>query len=124
MSLGLPHSMVASGQFVFHVTWFEVLLKEISSLSHCIVFLYFVAFRLPWWLRWYRICLQCRRPGFDPLVWRIPWRREWQPTPVFLPGESHGQRSLEDKRLGYSPWGRKELDMTEQVSLSFIALFT
>ena len=39
------------------------------------------------------------RPGFDPLVRKIPWRRKWQPTPVFLPGESHGQRSLVD----YSP---------------------
>ena len=48
-------------------------------------------------------------PGFDPWVGKIPWRRKWQPTPVFLPGEFHGQRSL----LGYSPWGRKELDMTE-----------
>ena len=38
-----------------------------------------------------------------------PWRREWQPPPVFLPGESHRQRSL----VGYSPWGGKELDMTE-----------
>ena len=36
----------------------------------------------------------CRRPGFDPWVRKIPWRREWQPTPVFLPEESHGQRSL------------------------------
>ena len=44
----------------------------------------------------------------------FPWRREWQPTPVFLPGESHGQRSL----AGYSPWGCKELDMTEQLTLS------
>ena len=42
-----------------------------------------------------------------------PWRREWLPTPVFLPGESHGQRSL----AGSSPWSGKELDMTEQVSL-------
>ena len=42
----------------------------------------------------------------------MPWRRAWQPTPVFLPGESHGQRSLED----YSPWGCKESDMTEQLS--------
>ena len=41
----------------------------------------------------------------------IPWRRKWQPTPVLLPGESHGQMSLVD----YNPWGRKELDMTEQV---------
>ena len=38
-----------------------------------------------------------------------PWRRAWQPTLVFLPGESHGQRSV----VGYSPWGRKESDMTE-----------
>ena len=41
-----------------------------------------------WWLRWSRICLQCRRPRFDPWVGRIPWRRAWQPTPVFVPGES------------------------------------
>ena len=47
---------------------------------------------------------QCRRHGFHPWVGQIPWRREWLPTPVFLPGEFHGQRSL----VGYSPWGRKE----------------
>ena len=62
-----------------------------------------------WCLRWERICLQCRRPGFDPWIEKIPWRRAWQPTPVFLPGESHGQRSL----VGYSPWGCKELHTTE-----------
>ena len=45
---------------------------------------------------------------FSSWVRKIPWRREWQPTPVFLPGKSHGQRSL----MGYSPWGHKELDMT------------
>ena len=48
------------------------------------------------------------------LVGKIPWRREWQPTPVFLPGESHGQRNLVD----YSPRGHKELDKTEQHTLS------
>ena len=64
---------------------------------------------LPWWLRWYRICLQCRRPGFDRWGRKISWSREWQPTPVFLPGEFHGQRNLVD----YSPWGRKESDTTE-----------
>ena len=47
------------------------------------------------------MCLQCRRPGFDPWVGRIPWRRIWQLTPVFLSGEPHGQRSL----VSYSPWG-------------------
>ena len=41
-----------------------------------------------------RVCLQCRWSGFDPWVGKIPWRRKWQPTPVFLPGEFHGQRSL------------------------------
>ena len=54
-----------------------------------------------------------RRLGFDPWVRKIPWRRKWQPTPVFLPGESHGQRSLE----GYRPWGRKRVGhdlVTEQ----------
>ena len=55
-----------------------------------------------------------RRPRFDPWVRKIPWRRKWLPTPVFLPGEFHGQRSL----VGYSPWSRKELDTTEQLTLS------
>ena len=61
---------------------------------------------LPCWLRWQRICLQCRRPGFHPRVGKIPWRRERLPTPVFWPRE-------------FSPWGHKELDPTEQLSLSF-----
>ena len=57
------------------------------------------------------ICLQRGRHGFDPRVRKIPWRRKWQPTLVLLPGEFHGQRSL----AGYSPWGHKESDMTEQL---------
>ena len=69
---------------------------------------------LPGWLRWWRIWLQCGRPGFDPWVGKIPWRREWLPTSVFWPGEFHGQRSL----AGYSPWGCKELEMTKQLSLT------
>ena len=56
---------------------------------------------LPWWLRGWSICLQGGRPGFDPWVEKIHWRRKWQPTPEFLPGESHGRRSL----VGYSPRG-------------------
>ena len=54
-------------------------------------------------------CRRHKRCGFDPCVRMIPWRRAWQPTPVFLPGESHGQRSL----VGSSPYGYKELAMTE-----------
>ena len=52
-------------------------------------------------------------PGFDPWVGKIPWRRTWQPTPVSLPGESHGQRSL----AGYSPWGRTQSDKTERTCI-------
>jgi len=55
------------------------------------------------------VCLQCGRRGFDPWVGKIPWRRKRLPTPVFLPGESHGRRSL----MGYSPWSHKESDTTE-----------
>ena len=46
-------------------------------------------------------CRRCERHGFDPWVRKIRWRRAWQPIPVYLPGESHGQRNL----AGYSPWG-------------------
>ena len=53
-------------------------------------------------------------PRFDPWVEKILWRRTWLPTPVFLPGESYGQRSL----VGYSPWGHIESDTTEQLTLS------
>ena len=57
-----------------------------------------------------------RRLGFDPWVGKIPWRRKWQPTPVFLLGKSHGQRNLE----GYSPKDCKELDTTEHSSTYII----
>ena len=66
---------------------------------------------LPWWLRGLSVRLQCRRPGFNPWVGKIPWRRKWQPTPVFLPGESHGWRSL----VAYSPWSHKDSDTTERL---------
>ena len=59
------------------------------------------------WLRQERIRLQCGRPGFDPWVGKIPWRRAWQPAPVFWPGEPRGQRSL-----GATVHGVAESDMT------------
>ena len=55
---------------------------------------------------------RCRRCGFDPWVRKIPWRRKWQPTPVFLPEKFHGQRSLTD----YSPWYCKESDVAKQLN--------
>ena len=54
-----------------------------------------------------------RDAGLIPWVGKIPWRRKWQPTPVFLLEKSRGQRRL----AGYSPWGHKESDMTEQLSM-------
>ena len=61
-----------------------------------------------------RICLQFWRPGFNPQIGKISRRRAWHPTPVFLPGDSHGQRSL----AGYSPCGHKESDTTERLSIA------
>ena len=69
----------------------------------------YVEYGLPRWLS-----------GFDPWVRKIPWRRKWQPTPVFLPRKLHGQRSLS----GYSPWGCKKLDTTEQLSMPVLSIPT
>ena len=65
---------------------------------------------------------QCRRPKrcrFDPGIRKIPFRRAWQPTPVFLPGESHRQRIL----VGYSSWGHKESDTTEWLHFFFFLTY-
>ena len=59
---------------------------------------------------WQRICLQCVRPGSDPWVGEISWRREWLLMPVFWSEEFYGL---------YNPWSRKESDTTEQLSLSY-----
>ena len=61
----------------------------------------------PLWLSWQRICLKCRKAGFDPWVGKIPWKRERLSTPVFWPGDL------------YSPWGHKESNTTERLSLHY-----
>ena len=68
-----------------------------------------------WVAQWEESTCQCRRPGFDPWVGKIPWRRAWQPTPVFLPGESHRWRNL----VGYNPLGHEESDTTERLHFHF-----
>ena len=78
--------------FFFYLLLF---LKQFHSLQNQQTLLIY----FPLWPSWWRICLQCRRPGFDPWVGNVPWRRERLPTPVFWPGEFHGL---------YSPWGSKE----------------
>ena len=75
-------------------------------------------FYLHVWLRAYRICLQCRRSRFDPWDGKIPWRREWQPTAVFLPGDFHGRGAWWATVHG----GHKDLDMPEWVTLSLLSL--
>ena len=65
----------------------------------------YTSIRLPWWLSGKKSACQCRRLGFNPWVRKVSWRRKWQPTTVFLPGRSHGQRGLG----AYSPWGHKRV---------------
>ena len=62
---------------------------------------------------------EIRDTGSIPGWGRFPWRREWQPIPVFLPGEFHGQSCV----VGYSPWGCKESDMTDQLTFSLSLLY-
>ena len=57
---------------------------------------------------------QCRIHEFDPWIGKLPWRKEWLPAPVLLPGEFHEQKSL----AGYSPWGLKESETTERLTFS------
>ena len=66
---------------------------------------------LPQWLSGKESTCQCRRCGFNSWIGKIPWRRKWQPTPVFWPEKFHGQNLV-----GYSLWGYKELDMTSQLN--------
>ena len=86
--------------------------------SHCMAVPHCIYPCISWWTdfsggaRGKEVSCQCRRYKrcwFNPWVRKIPWRRAWQPTPIFLSGESHGQRSL----AGYSPWGCKESDTAE-----------
>ena len=81
-------------------------LKFLTQLSELTNVYYFLGF--PRWCSGKESRCQCRRHkrrGFDPWVRKIPWRRKWQPTPVFLPGKSHGRRSL----VGYSLWSCKRV---------------
>ena len=70
---------------------------------------------LPWWLRWYKHLPTMWETQVRSLGWEDPLEKEMQPTPVLLPGESHGWKSL----VGYNPWGCKESDTTEKFHLHF-----
>ena len=91
----------------------DISLRKFVSLF---ILLVFPLQELPWWLRSKESACHFRRCGFDPWVGMISWRRKWLPTPVFLPGEFHGQFHGQRSLTGYYPWGRKELDMTYQLN--------
>ena len=83
---------------------------------HGLKFIFLHKAGLPTWLSGRESVCQCRIPkrrGFNPWVGKIPWSRKWQHTQIFLPEKFHRQRSL----VGYSPWGCKEPDTTEQLSM-------
>ena len=85
----------------------------------CHLFLYDCNNNLYLYIAFIRASLVAQITWLSSWVKKVPWRRKWLPIPVFLPGDFHGQRSL----VGYSPWGCKELDMTEQLSLHFPLAF-
>ena len=87
-------------------------ITQASSIGKCASKL---LYKFMQWLSQYRICLQCGRPGFDHWVGKIPWRRAWQPTPVFSPGESPMDRGA---WLAIE-WGGKESDTTEWLAPNF-----
>ena len=110
-------------------TFMTFYLIEISCemlFSHCVSRFYLLAILTSWcgkpclcpFLRYSQLALKnlpacaADETWVSPWVGKIPWRRAWQPTPVSLPGESHGQRTL----AGYSPWGHKEWDTAEATS--------
>ena len=100
--------------------------KFMSSLRHRIRFLHFIkwttgipTFWLPWWLISKESACQWRRHRFDLWVGKIPWRRKGKPTPVFLPGKSHGQRSLQ---ATFHPVA-KNSDMIYQLNNKYIPTF-
>ena len=103
-ALQAPLSFTISQSLLRPMSIASVMLSNHLILCHPVFLLPFLISQMV------KSLLQCRRPGINPWVRKIPWSRKWQPTPVFLPGESHGQRSL----AGYRPWDHKESDMTER----------
>ena len=107
--------------------WIFLTQESNQGLLHCKGALYQLSYHLSTYLTFYASqvatsgkesacqCKRYKRCGFDSWVGKI-WRREWPLTPVFLPGESHGQKSL----VGYSPWDHKESDRTEVTACTVI----
>jgi len=94
------------GSSVHGISQARVLEWGAIAFSSMYIYMHIYKLGLPWWLGGKDFTCQCRRLGFNPWVRKIPWRRKWQPTSVFLPGKSHGQKSL----ASYRPWGCKRVE--------------
>ena len=90
-------SWMTTAHSLHSVSLYWCILIKNSQLLNSIPLIFTWASQLP---RWWRICLQCRKCGFDPWARKFPWNRKWLPTPVFFPGKSKGQGSL----VGYRSW--------------------
>ena len=90
---------------------FTSTLSRKNSDSHTVPALQVLHLQVPLPARLTPRHMHCKRLGFHPCVRKIPWRRKWQPSPVFMPGKSHGQMSL----VGYSPWRCKESDKEQLI---------
>ena len=107
-------------QFFYRTGWQEEMVSE--WFQYITFILHFISIITVWYIGSSQVSLVVKNPPasasrwkrhrFNPWIRKMPWRRVQQPTPVFLPGESHGQKSLVD----YSRWGRREMDTTEQVN--------
>ena len=107
--------MYSSHSIVYHITaeFYQTLNKNRITMTNFLnLNKHGIFWELPWWCSGKESacqCRRCKRQGFSLWVGKIPWRRKWQPMPVFLPGKSHGQWSLVD----YSPRDCRESDTTE-----------
>ena len=113
-SLNLSLTKFKSQLEFFTTSFIKVLLKHVSLQILLVSFQVEIVhiFKIYWSTVDSQYCVGFRyikTRGFNPRAGKIPWRRKWQPIPVFWPGDSHGQRSL----VGYGPWGHEESDMTD-----------
>ena len=97
-------------EYTGFMSWYSIFTHTHKYICTCLYTLLYVfaihTYGLPWQISGKESTCQCRRCGFDPWVGKIPWRRKWEPTPVFSLGKSHEQTIL----AGYSPWGSQESD--------------
>ena len=125
--------MESDSLMIIHIykLWFELWRKIISLRkfsTFCRKRKSFVALKKMVWFSWGCSrkgfacqCRRCKRHGFDPWVRKISWSRKWQPPPVFLPENFHGQKSL----VGYSPWGHRRVKhnwVTEHIDVQLIKM--